>query len=184
MPTYILIGHSYLYSKVLQQKYYYIIHNVVSEHYCVKQVLNNAIQLSSKDNTTTTLDPCPPFPPFTLLSFSTVSKLTANRTRAAHHTTNLLIAQSCIIWAWHCGASESPGCEMRQAAMKSSGPQYALNKHQVHETNAWKVFMNPASITKFRHKYSWMQMCLYLALLPSSEHTFMQGQAHGQKKAA
>lgn len=71
---------------------------------------------------------------------------------------------------------------MRQATKKSSRPQYALNKHQVHETKARKAIMKLASINKFRHKYSWMQTCFYLSLSPSSKHTFMQGQAHRQKK--
>lgn len=72
---------------------------------------------------------------------SSFSKLMANRTRAGLHSSKLLIAQSCVIRAWHCEACESPGRDMRQATMKSSSPQYASNKqrgrNRMHKRQWW-----------------------------------------------
>lgn len=71
-----------------------------------------------------------PLLPFILLLLSSVTEIMANLTRATLHTMNFLIGPSCTVWALQCGASESPGCEMRQATKKSSRLQYALNRHR------------------------------------------------------
>lgn len=86
-----------------------------------------------KDNapiTISILNQISPFIPFNLHFLSSITKLMAKKASAVLHIINLLSALSCTIWVWQGGASESPGREMRQATMKSSRPQYALNKQK------------------------------------------------------